>query len=80
MQSTPARLITWPLAALAALAVLLGAPSAWACPDCATGQVVRDSLFQQGFWTQLGLLALPLLLVCAIALGLHGIGAQRGPR
>jgi hypothetical protein len=60
-----------PLVLLAQLA-LLG--TALACPDCETARVVRASLQQQPFWSTLGVLLVPLLLIGAVSVLLYRVG------
>src|SRR5262249_20925607 len=48
-----------------------------ACPDCATARVVRSSVFDQHFWTNLYLISLPLLVLAVISALLYPIGIQR---
>jgi hypothetical protein len=47
-----------------------------ACPDCATARVVRASVYEQGFWTNLYLISLPLLVLAVISALLYPIGAH----
>jgi hypothetical protein len=60
--------------AAAALMALLVAPVALACPDCATATVVRASVFDDGFWSNLMMISLPLLVLGAISSRLYRIG------
>ena len=50
-----------------------------ACPRCSTTDAVRAAVFGDGFWTTLGLLLLPVLIITAIAVLLHRIGATGEP-
>jgi hypothetical protein len=52
---------------LLAIGVWLIATEAGACPKCQTAQTVRAWVFDDRFWSTVGLIALPLL-VMAIAL------------
>ncbi len=56
---------------LAALAVLLAAPAAWACPFCDGGPAgtnpVRDTIFGDDFWHHLAAVLLPFPLFLGIA-------------
>ncbi len=51
-----------------------------ACPDCATARLVRASVLDERFWTNVAALALPLLLLAVIASLLHRAGARPGSR
>jgi hypothetical protein len=66
--------------AAAALMALLSAPVALACPDCATAKVVRASVFDDGFWPNLMMISLPLLVLGAISTRLYRIGSERPPQ
>jgi len=46
-----------------------------ACPRCSTTDAVRAAVFGDGFWTTLGLLVLPVLIIAVLAVLLHRIGA-----
>jgi hypothetical protein len=46
------------------------------CPDCATSKVVKATVFDADFWSQLLLISLPLLAIGAISLVLHGVSAR----
>jgi predicted RNA-binding Zn-ribbon protein involved in translation (DUF1610 family) len=63
--------------ATASLGVLAGSTSAtaFACPDCQLGTAVRARIVAEGFWSNLVIVALPLLIVGAMAALLHRIGA-----
>lgn len=63
--------------AAAALMTLLFAPVALACPDCATATIVRASVFDDGFWPNLMMISLPLLVLGAISTRLYRIGGER---
>ena len=52
---------------------------ALACPDCPAAQLVRASVFDQRFWSQLALVLLPLLILGAVAALTYRIGSPRGP-
>ena len=60
--------------AWALLPLLLGSPTALACPDCPTSQVVRASVLGEGFWSYLLLAALPFLLIGALGALLYRVG------
>lgn len=65
---------------LAALAVAcLPATDAFACPDCASARVVRASVFDDSFWTNLYLVALPLLILGGISMLLYRIDIEGSP-
>jgi hypothetical protein len=59
---------------------LLPTPEAFACPDCATARVVRASVFDGSFGTNLMMISLPLLVLGAISILLYQIGIERPPR
>jgi hypothetical protein len=46
---------------------------AFACPDCATSQIVRASLFDERFWTYLLFISLPLVVLVLLVAALHRI-------
>jgi hypothetical protein len=69
----------WAVPAAAALMVLLSAPVVLACPDCATAKVVRASVFDDDFWTNLMMTSLPLLVLGSISMRLYRIGIERPP-
>ncbi|HYO54984.1 hypothetical protein [Archangium sp.] len=56
------------------LAILLVATVAFACPDCATSQVVKASVLGEGFWSHLVMLVVPFLLIGALSAFLYRIG------
>jgi hypothetical protein len=43
------------------------------CPDCPPSEIVRASVFGDGFWPALGLLLLPLGVIALVAVALYGI-------
>jgi hypothetical protein len=49
-----------------------------ACPDCSTSRLVRASVLDDRFWTNVAALALPLLVLALISVLLHRIGEPRG--
>jgi hypothetical protein len=42
-----------------------------ACPSCSTTDAVRAEVLGEGFWGNLGVLALPLVIVAVIGAVLH---------
>ncbi len=63
---------------VASAGILLFASDALACPDCPTARVVRSSVFDEAFWSTLGLVILPLAVLGGIAVALYRIGLD-GP-
>jgi hypothetical protein len=63
--------------AAAGAVALLPTPEAFACPDCATARVVRASVFDGRFGTNLLMISLPLLVLGAISILLYRIGLER---
>ncbi len=59
---------------LVLLAHLLVLGSALACPDCETARVVRASIQGQPFWSTLGMVLAPLLLIGAVSVLLYRVG------
>lgn len=57
-------------------AFLVALGEARACPDCSTARVVRASVFDDGFWTHLGQITLPFLVLTAISVRLYRIGLE----
>jgi hypothetical protein len=53
---------------------LVCASSALACPDCPVGRAARAAVWNDGFFPQLCLVLLPLVLIGAIAAALYRIG------
>jgi hypothetical protein len=53
---------------------LLTGPAALACPDCPTAQAVRASALNDGFWTHLGMAAVPFLLIGALSALVYRLG------
>lgn len=52
-----------------------------ACPKCSTTDAVRAEVFGEGFWGNLGVLALPLVIVAVIGGAVHRMplhGRRRG--
>jgi len=47
-----------------------------ACPNCPTARTVRASVFDQGFWMNMGLISLPLVLLVLITTWLYRIGLE----
>ena len=48
-----------------------------ACPDCPAARLARSSVFDDGFWTNLLLVSLPVLALAAISALLYRIGGPR---
>jgi hypothetical protein len=48
-----------------------------ACPDCNTARVVRTTVLEQNFWTNLYWISLPLLVLAVISALLYPIGIHR---
>jgi hypothetical protein len=67
----------WILAAAVLIAVTVFSDIVHACPDCALGREVRARVLSESFWVRLGVAALPLLLLAAIAVVLYRIGLDR---
>jgi hypothetical protein len=42
-----------------------------ACPDCESSRAVRALVLGDNFWTNLAMLALPLLVILAVSVGLY---------
>jgi hypothetical protein len=59
-----------------AVALLLTAAEALACPDCPTAQVVRASVFDSTFWTHLAQISTPLVVIAGIVARLYRIGLE----
>ena len=53
---------------------------ALACPDCAVGRAARAAVWNDGFFPQLCLVLLPLVLIGAIAAVLYRIGMPAAGR
>jgi hypothetical protein len=68
------RLLLGLVPALTALA--WPAATALACPDCTTARLARASVFDHRFWSHLGMIALPVLLLAGIAALLYRIGLE----
>jgi uncharacterized membrane protein len=62
----------------ALLAVLGVTTVALACPDCATSQVVRASVWGEDFWSHLVMVVVPFLLIGALSAFLYRIGLSPG--
>ena len=60
--------------------VMLFASDAMACPDCVTARVVRASVFDGSFWTNLCLISLPLVVLGVITALLYRIGIEPRPQ
>jgi len=67
---------TMSLLVLAGSIVGLALP-ALACPRCYTSELVRRAVMGPGFFSQLVLVALPFIVLGAIALAVHRIGDKR---
>lgn len=74
------RVVAATVAAVGALLPTLVPASAVACPDCATARVVQASVFDGSFWTNLMLIALPILILSAIGALLYGVGLEPDAR
>ena len=47
-----------------------------ACPSCPSARVVRASVYDASFWSNLALVLMPLLVLAALCRGLYRIGLQ----
>jgi uncharacterized membrane protein len=56
------------------LSSLAVSPSALACPDCPTAQVVRSAVLGEGFWGYLVIAVVPFLLIGALSALLYRVG------
>jgi hypothetical protein len=74
------RAISKGAASVALALICFTGASASACPRCAAGQQARRELLAAGLPRQLGLTALPFLIVGAIGSLVEGVGRQRSPR
>jgi hypothetical protein len=61
---------------------LFASRTALSCPNCATAQTVRQSVFGVDFWMNLLRVSLPILVLAAITLLLYrmGMNEKRYPR
>ena len=50
------------------------------CPNCRTAELVRASVLEQGFWTNLIQITLPLLVLGVISALLYRIGLPAADR
>lgn len=73
------RLQPFTIAAAFAVVMLRGG-NALACPDCITARSVRASIFAEGFWTNLGLISAPLVVLGVITAVLYRIGLENEAR
>jgi hypothetical protein len=64
------------VAVTAALALTLAGHEAFGCPDCATARAVQAAVFDGDFFRNLTLVILPLLVLAAIGVLLHGVGRE----
>ena len=51
-----------------------------ACPRCSTADAVRAEVFGDGFWENLGVLSLPLVIAVVIGGALHRMPLRGGRR
>lgn len=50
------------------------------CPSCPISRVVRASVYDASFWSNLALVLLPLIVLAALCRGLYRIGLERERR
>jgi hypothetical protein len=68
---------TMSLAAVACSILGPAAGTAWACPRCYTGALVRSAVLGPAFFSNLLLVSLPFIVLASIAVAVSRIGAKR---
>jgi hypothetical protein len=56
---------------------LMGPDVAFACPGCPSARLVRASIYDDAFWSNLTRTLLPLLVLGVVSAFLYRIGIQR---
>jgi uncharacterized BrkB/YihY/UPF0761 family membrane protein len=62
---------------VALMALALSATGVIACPDCPASRSARANVLAGSFWTNLGLVSLPLVVLVGICALLYRVGASR---
>jgi uncharacterized BrkB/YihY/UPF0761 family membrane protein len=61
---------------LAGMALAMSASFVSACPDCPASRSARANVLASGFWTNLGMISLPLVVLIGICALLYRVGAS----
>jgi uncharacterized BrkB/YihY/UPF0761 family membrane protein len=61
---------------LAGMALAMSATAINACPDCPASRSARASALGSGFWTNLGMISLPLVVLIGICALLYRVGTS----